>query len=144
MLHIIKNNNDKYFTYLKDDPVRPNIPFLNRIGENKEIFVLERDSKVAAITCVSYQTEVPLDEPDLFQVNNIPDIAIFYTIWSYAPKAGRELIFSSVEEIKKTKTNINRFVTLSPKTEMAAKFHLGNGAFIYRENKQTINYEYKF
>lgn len=144
MLHIIKNNNDKYFTYLKDDPVRPNIPFLNRIGENKEIFVLERDSNVAAITCVSYQTEVPLDEPDLFQVNAIPDIAIFYTIWSYAPKAGRELIFSSVEEIKKIKTNINRFVTLSPKTEMAAKFHLGNGAFIYRENKQTINYEYKF
>jgi hypothetical protein len=33
-------------------------------------------------------------------------------------------------------------VTLSPKTEMARRFHLKNGAIIFRENIETINYEY--
>jgi hypothetical protein len=33
-------------------------------------------------------------------------------------------------------------VTLSPKTDMARKFHLKNGAKIFRENEETVNYEY--
>jgi hypothetical protein len=34
-------------------------------------------------------------------------------------------------------------VTLSPKTEMARRFHLKNGAGVYRENSTTVNYIYK-
>jgi hypothetical protein len=34
-------------------------------------------------------------------------------------------------------------VTLSPKTEMARKFHLKNGAEVFRENPDTVNYLYK-
>jgi hypothetical protein len=34
-------------------------------------------------------------------------------------------------------------VTLSPKTEMARRFHLKNGASELRENSNTINYIYK-
>jgi hypothetical protein len=37
---------------------------------------------------------------------------------------------------------IKRFVTLSPKTEMAKRFHLKNGAIVFRENEETVNYEY--
>ena len=73
---------------------------------------------------------------------NIDNTAIFYTIWSYKPGAGRQLIFDSVQYIKSNKPNISRFVTLSPKTEMARRFHLKNGAIIFRENIESINYEY--
>jgi hypothetical protein len=33
-------------------------------------------------------------------------------------------------------------VTLSPKTDMARRFHLKNGAAVYRENLETVNYLY--
>ena len=128
---------------LKEDPVRPGIPALNRIGNNKDIFSLtDSDNNVLAITCVSYQNDVPTTELDLFQSCNEPSIVVFYTIWSYQTGAGRNLIFDSVNYIKNHKPNIKRFVTLSPKTELAKKFHLKNGAVIFKENNETVNYEY--
>ena len=36
----------------------------------------------------------------------------------------------------------DRLVTLSPKTKMARRFHLNNGAVLLKENKYTDNYEY--
>ena len=36
-----------------------------------------------------------------------------------------------------------RYVTLSPKTEMARKFHLRNGATLLKENEFTFNFEYR-
>lgn len=35
-----------------------------------------------------------------------------------------------------------RLVTLSPKTDMAMKFHLSNGAKLIAENLTTNNFEY--
>ena len=143
MLYLIKSFSDTLFSFLSEDPVRPNIPHVDRVGENKDIFVSRNDdSTVSAITCVSYQNTVPTSERELFQVSDIPDTAVFYTIWSYQPGAGRNLIFESVKYIKETNPNIRRFVTLSPKTEMARRFHLKNGAIVFRENNETINYEY--
>jgi hypothetical protein len=49
----------------------------------------------------------------------------------------------TVAEIKKQFPNVTRFVTLSPKTEMARRFHTKNGAITLRENEETVNYEYK-
>jgi len=57
--------------------------------------------------------------------------------------AGRKLIFDAVKHIKENNKTINRFVTLSPKTDMAKKFHTRNGAITFRENEDTVNYEYK-
>jgi hypothetical protein len=34
-------------------------------------------------------------------------------------------------------------VTLSPKTEIAGKFYLKNGAEIFRENPDSVNYLYR-
>jgi len=45
--------------------------------------------------------------------------------------------------IKENKQSIKRWVTLSPKTEMARVFHHKNGAFTLQENLETINYEYQ-
>jgi hypothetical protein len=47
-----------------------------------------------------------------------------------------------VDEMQKQFPEIDRFVTLSPKTEMAKRFHLKNGAVVLRENDTTVNYEY--
>jgi hypothetical protein len=98
---------------------------------------------VQAITCVSYQSSIPTKESELFEQTNEADTAVFYTIWSYAPGAGRKLIFDAVSHIKENNEQIKRFVTLSPKTELAKRFHLKNGAIVYRENDETVNYEYQ-
>jgi hypothetical protein len=142
MLHLIKNAMDSFINLLTEDPVRPNIPYLERVGKNKDVFVLRDDEKVHAVTCVSYQSEVPQSEDELFTPCEMPTIVVFYTIWSYTPGSGRTLIFAVLDYLKENKPEINRFVTLSPKTEMAKKFHIGNGAVVFRENEKTVNYEY--
>ena len=143
MLDLIKTLSDNFLKFLSEDPVRPNIPHIDRIGDNKDIFVMRgEDDSVTAITCVSYQNTIPTTEGELFQVSGQPDTAVFYTIWSYKPGAGRQLIFESVKYIKDNKPNITRFITLSPKTDMARRFHLKNGAIVFRENGETVNYEY--
>jgi hypothetical protein len=127
---------------LNQDPVRPHIPHIQRFGDSKDIFVLKDDeNKAKAITCVSYQQSIPTSESELF-IDGQADTAVFYTIWSYVPGAGRALIFDAVKHIKETKPEIKRFVTLSPKTEMAKKFHHKNGAITFRENHESVNYEY--
>jgi hypothetical protein len=127
---------------LNQDPVRPHIPHIQRLGDSKDIFVLRDDeNKAKAITCVSYQQSIPTSESELF-LDGQAVTAVFYTIWSYAPGAGRALIFDAVKHIKETKPEIKRFVTLSPKTEMAKNFHHKNGAITYRENQESVNYEY--
>lgn len=143
MLHLIKSNTDQFFSFLKQDPVRPNIPHDFRIGKNKDIFVLkDQDDAVRAITCVSYQSAIPSGEGELFAAASEPNVAVFYTIWSYAPGAGKALIFNAVDYIKTNKPSVTRFVTLSPQTEIAKRFHLKNGAIVFRENSDTVNYEY--
>ena len=144
MLHLIESLTDKFFELIYQDPVRPNVPHVDRIGANKDIFVFrDEDGKVKAITCVSYQSSIPTKESELFETTDSPSIAVFYTIWSYVPGAGRALIFDAVRHIKESKPEITRFITLSPKTEMAKRFHTKNGAGVYRENDETVNYEYE-
>lgn len=142
MLYQIRSLTDSFFSLLSQDPVRPHIPHTQRIGDSKDIFVLrDDDDKAKAITCVSYQQSIPTTESELFLIEQA-DTAVFYTIWSYVPGAGRTLIFDAVKHIKETRPEIKRFVTLSPKTEMAKKFHHRNGAITYRENQESVNYEY--
>ena len=143
MLYLIKSITDEFFDRLTEDPVRPNIPNDIRVGNNRDVFVLKgEDNSVKAITCVSYQDQIPRTETELFNVDHEPNVAIFYTIWSYKPGAGRDLILNAVSYIKSNKPHISRFVTLSPPTEMARRFHLKNGASVFRNNTETVNYEY--
>ena len=143
MLHLIQTLGENILDLISQDPVRPHIPANDRVGDNREIFVLKNDDdSIRAITCVSYQNSIPESESDLFKSSEQPDTAVFYTIWSYKPGAGRQLIFDAVDYLKKNKPSITKFVTLSPKTEMAKRFHTKNGAIIFRENEETTNYEY--
>lgn len=142
MLSFITDLTNPLLEYIKDDPVRPDIPKEFRVGKNKFVSALVEENPKAMV-CVSLHDFIPESVEDLSLSSENPTAAIFYTIWSYAPGAGSELLFETVNEIKKKFPNIQRFVTLSPKTEMARKFHLKNGAGIYRENQNTVNYEYK-
>ena len=73
----------------------------------------------------------------------IGDVAVFYTVWSYEKGAGTEIVFEMVDYIKENMPNVNRFVTLSPLTQMARNFHIKNGAVEYRMNETTVNFEYE-
>ena len=64
-------------------------------------------------------------------------------LWSYAAGAGRRLIEEAQEKIRQEHPEVDTYVTLSPKTEMARKFHLKNGAEVFRENPDTVNYLYR-
>lgn len=143
MISLLKSLTDQVLAWLKDDPVRPEVPFTSRISDNAEIFISPGEDRPAAITCVAYMDVVPTAESKLFTPATAPTIAVFYTIWSYRKGAGRELILEAVDYIKKNRPEITRFVTLSPKTVMAEQFHLKNGATVFRENESTVNYEYK-
>jgi hypothetical protein len=141
MLAHITQVTDPLLVHIKDDPVRPDIPAEFRVAANRFVMALVED-QVRAMVCVSLQDSVPASVEDLGYVGDAVDTAIFYTIWSYAPGAGTELLLSAVDNIREQYPAIKRFVTLSPKTEMARRFHIKNGAVVFRENTDTVNYEY--
>ena len=141
MLKIITSVADPLVDLVRDDPVRPSIPTASRIHDHAEILVLMEDDKPAAVVCVAYLDQVPTTELELGATGD--NIAAFYTIWSYQSGAGRRLIRAARIHIATTRPTITRYVTLSPKTEMARKFHISNGAHTLKENDTTINYEYQ-
>jgi hypothetical protein len=143
MLKFITDITDPLLQFIKDDPVRPEIPVDFRVSPNRFVSGLVDGENPSAMVCVSLCDQVPSSVSDLAQEAMAPTTAIFYTIWSYAPGAGKELLMQTVEEIKQQFPSITRFVTLSPKTEMARRFHHKNGAVTFRENEDTINYEYQ-
>ena len=141
MLSFIRELTDPLLDYLKDDPVRPEISREFRVSGQRFVSALI-DDQPRAMVCVSLHDFVPETVADLSQDPAEPNTAIFYTIWSYAPGAATELLFATVDQIRELYPTVRRFVTLSPKTEMARKFHLRNGAHVLRENTDTVNYEY--
>ena len=143
MLERITTLTDELIRLLKDDPVRPEIPVSDRINSNSRIYLLKDGDQTKAITCVKFLNSVPAAVEDMAGLVESATTAVFYTIWSYAAGAGRDLIVAAQRAIEEELPNIKTFVTLSPKTEMARRFHLKNGAGIYRENLDTINYIYK-
>jgi hypothetical protein len=140
MLKIISNLNDPLIDLVKDDPVRPSIPTAARVHDHAEILVLIENNQPAAVVCVAYLDQVPISETELGKTGNT--VAAFYTIWSYAPGAGRRLIREARIHISTNRPLVKQYVTLSPKTEMARKFHLGNGAQVLADNETSINYQY--
>ncbi len=144
MLHIINNLQDELLRLIKDDPVRPEIPAEQRVNANSRIFVLKNDNdEPIAVTCVKFLADIPESVTDLANTVVNTNTAVFYTIWSYAAGAGRELIEQARSQIESEHPEVKTYVTLSPKTEMARRFHLKNGAEVYRENAETVNYLYR-
>ena len=127
---------------LKEDPVRPHISKAERLSDGRQVFVLENDGRIVAVICVAYTNAIPKDEFELSAYNAFDGTcAIFYTVWSYEKGAGREIIQRVSDHLMK-RGWIKRFVTLSPLTEMAEKFHLRNGAELIYRGKTCQNFEY--
>ena len=143
MLQAITNLTEEIVRLLKDDPVRPELPAEFRVNSNSRIYVLRDGDQTRAVTCVKFLDTVPAAVEDMTREIVSATTAVFYTIWSYVPGAGRDLIIEAQKSIEQEFPGIKTYVTLSPKTEMARRFHLKNGAGIYRENSDTINYIYK-
>ena len=143
MLTFITDLASPLIKFVKDDPVRPEIPAEFRVSNNRFISSIVEGEDPKAIVCVALQDFVPGSVAELAQDALEPNTAIFYTIWSYVPGAGQKLLRETVAQIQQQFPNITRFVTLSPKTELARRFHIKNGAVVFRENEETINYEYK-
>lgn len=145
MLHIIKDTLDPLIDLIKDDPVRPEIDRQFRVSDHRFIAVLQSPETRAAqaVCCVSVQDSVPTTVAQLADSTQSQSVAVFYTIWSYQRGAARELLFELVDYIRSQHPTVARFVTLSPKTQMAHDFHTRNGAGVLQENPETVNYEYR-
>ena len=145
ILKEITTADDQTLAYIEDDPVRPHIPTHDRISSNKKVFYLaNQDNDVLAVICMAFTDQVATTEQELNRFMNAENttVVMFYTIWSYGVGAGRELALTIIDHIKNNFRNIKRVVTLSPKTEMARRFHIKNGAFELQENADTVNFEY--
>jgi len=141
MLRKIRNGEEHLIV---NDPVRPHIPFEERVGPGRDIFVLDDDNeKIRAVICVAYCTNIPTNEAELKQFTTPRGtVAVFYTVWSYDKGAGRQIV-NEVFDLLKTETGLYRFVTLSPLTEMARKFHISNGAKFLEKYTDCQNFEYE-
>ena len=143
MLTFIRDISNKLLEFIKDDPVRPEISRDFRVADGRMVAALVEEEQPTAMVCVSFHDFIPEDVKDLNTTAVVPTTAVFYTIWSYKAGKGKELLIQAVREIQKSHPSVTRFVTLSPKTEVARRFHLRNGAIVFRENVDTINYEYE-
>jgi hypothetical protein len=141
-IYVIQNLDDKLLGLVKDDPVRPEIDLEHRVTEYSEIFILD-EGNPSAVVCVAYRNSVPESVEELLTPPaTTPSVAVFYTIWSYRVGAGRDMIMGARKWIELNRPQITQFVTLSPPTEMARKFHLKNGATVFRINADSVNYLY--
>ena len=117
-------------------PVRPHISAESRLLPARDIFHLDHQAYI----CLVYIDRVPADEECLLSANCGP-VAVAYTVWSLQKGMGREIIFRTRDMIQES-WRFKRLVTLSPKTDMAMKFHLSNGAELIAENISSNNFEY--
>tara|TARA_B100000123_G_C25664466_1_gene399191 strand:+ start:513 stop:935 length:423 start_codon:yes stop_codon:yes gene_type:complete len=126
--------------HLRNDPVRPHIKAEWRTSYGREVFVLDNNGEIEAVICIAYTEDVPKSEKDM----NFPglDVAVMYTVWSYKKGAGREIVLQALTYLKANKPMVQRYVTLSPLTDEATRFHQRNGAFNIGIHKDCQNFEY--
>lgn len=130
---------DPEFDCTLEDPVRPTVP----MGWRREQTIwawMENDQRTATV-CVAWLDSVPDSENNMLILPR-GFKAVAYTIWSTAQGAGKRLILALQQQIKENPLCEGMY-TLSPPTEMARKFHINNGARVYRINEDTINYQYQ-
>jgi hypothetical protein len=118
------------------DPVRPHINECVRIAPGREMYHI---NKLAGL-CFVYLDCIPATEEELL-THNVGDIVVAYSVWSLQKGLGRKIILDGLKLIQET-WRFKRFVTLSPKTDMAMKFHLSNGAKLIHTNQFSNNFEY--
>jgi hypothetical protein len=133
--------------HIQNDPVRPHITAEFRHTHGRQMWGLFEDQYAVAhtpretplaIICVAYTNEAPTCEYELEWYSAASGTgavttttAVFYTVWSYDRGAGRTIVNTLAKHIKESRSEIKHWVTLSPLTEMATRFHTKNGAVLY-------------
>ena len=149
---------DEVDEYIQGDPVRPHLTAEFRTTVGRQVWGLFEDqyavahtpsTQALAVICVAYTNAAPTNEIELDWFSSASgsgavttDTAVFYTVWSYSKGAGQTIVNSVAEHIRNTRPEVSRWVTLSPLTTMAERFHLKNGAqFVDRyPTDQTFEY----
>jgi hypothetical protein len=150
LLKLIENSD--LWHLFEDDPVRPHLSPLYRTSPGRQAFVLYSRNDIRprarAVICVAYTNQIPENEQQLdlysqaaVQEDEYASTAVFYTVWSYDRGAGRDIVFAAQSWIQEHK-GCTRYVTLSPLTEMAERFHLKNGAVLVNRGDTCQNFEY--
>ena len=139
---------------VSEDPVRPELDNVFRRSYGRKIFGVKYKNEIHAVMCFAYTNLIPknVDQLDKFSHDaylqsaqrdqNIGQIAVAYTVWSKKKGGGKLIVKEVYKKIKKS-NHLDRLVTLSPLTEMATRFHSGNGAKLLQVNENTQNFEYK-
>ena len=148
MRNFVHLNEEQIAPYIKDDPVRPHLSAEFRTSGRNKAFALVDGSEVLAIICCALTNGVAKTEEEMTSLQGYEMVIMPYTVWSYNKGAGRQIIECLLRFVKQEHEEISksywpRIVTLSPKTEMAEKFHLKNGAYLISSNENTNNFEYK-
>ena len=143
--NMIRQERSLDFSYIAQDPVRPELDMTFRNSNGREVYSFIYNHEVAAVICIAYVNTIPITLNELIEYSCEPadaTIAIPYTVWSYKKGFGRSMVLDGIDSISEKYPSILKFVTLSPKTEMAYKFHTGNGAIHIASNHESDNYEY--
>ena len=143
--------------YIADDPVRPHLSAEFRTTNGRQVWGLFEDrygmmltyDKPRAIICVAYTNEAPTCEYELEWYSAASGTgavttttAVFYTVWSYSAGAGRQIVNTLAAHILHTRSEIEQWVTLSPLTDMATRFHTKNGAVLNSVHDTCQVFEY--
>jgi hypothetical protein len=149
MLKIVDSHELWYL--FNDDPVRPHLSANFRTSLGREAFALYNNDtdEIRAVICCAYTNEVPITEHQLDYYSQAaaadetvpPRIAVFYTVWSYDRGAGRDIVLAARDFVRDVR-GCTQFVTLSPLTEMAERFHIRNGARLLERGEACQNFEY--
>ena len=77
MLTFITNPIHQLLQFIKDDPVRPDIPAEFRVSNGRTVVALAQEDKPSAMVCVSFHDFVPESVQDLDKVTEVPTTAVF-------------------------------------------------------------------
>ena len=137
---------DRPELWSSSDPVRPELSVEFKTAPGRAVLgLLGEDGEWKAFLCYARVFLIPRDVEELEEFTREDgNIVIPYTVWSNEKGAGRAIINEVLSLVRRDASmNIDRVVTLSPKTEMARKFHLRNNAAQFRMNRTTVNFEYE-
>lgn len=144
MKYTLELVNDKPRLWKDDDPVRPELGVAYKTYPGRSVYGLKSpDGDYDAFCCVAQTWGIPQDVVTLSNLTS-KDGKFFipYTVWSRKKGAGKEIIRKLLQLVKENDLGVERVVTMSPKTEMARRFHLKNGAREVGSGVVTVNFEY--
>jgi hypothetical protein len=131
--------------HILNDPVRAHLTAEFRTTEGRHVWGLynQHTSEPLAVICVAYTNAAPKNEQELAEFSSsTATTAVFYTVWSYSKGSGQQIVNTVAQHIQDTRPEIRRWVTLSPLTDMAQRFHTKNGALLHSVHDTAQIFEY--